>query len=75
MVVYPVACESTSVGMTALLPYVSQNGVSPVGILAIVLYAYSTLGNSSNHIPFAPSSRVLIILSKDRFVTSICPLA
>ena len=62
-------------GMTTSFPYVSQNGVSPVGVLAIVLYAHSTLGNSLGHMPFAPSSRVLIILSKDWFVTSTCPLA
>ena len=42
---------------------------------AVVLYAHSTLGNSSGHMPFAPSSRVLIILSKDRFMTSTWPLA
>ena len=33
------------------------------------------LGSSSGHSPFAPSSRVLMSLSNDRFVTSICPLA
>ena len=65
----------TSAGMAASLPYVSRNGVSPMGVLAIVLYAHSMLGNSSSHIPFVPSSRVLIILSKDRFVTLTCLLA
>ena len=64
----------TSAGMTASLPYVSQNGVSPVCVLTVVLYAHGILGSSSGHIPFAPSSQVLIILSKDRFVTSACPL-
>ena len=44
----------TSAGMTISLPYISQNGVSPVGVLAVILYAYSTLGNSSGHIPFTP---------------------
>ena len=67
--------SSISAGMTASFPYVSQNGVSPVGVLAVVLYVHSTLGNSSGHTLFAPSSRVLMILSKDRFVTSTCPLA
>ena len=33
------------------------------------------LGSSSSHSPFAPSSRVLMSLSKDQFVTSTCPLA
>ena len=64
-----------SAGMIASFSYVSQNGVSPVGVLAVILYAYSMLGNSLDHMPFAPLSRVLIILSKDRFVTSTCPLA
>ena len=65
----------TSAGMTASFLYVSRNGVSPVGVLAVVLYAHSMLGNSSGHMPFAPSSQVLIILSEDRFVTLNCPLA
>ena len=64
-----------SARMTVSLPYVSQNGVSPVGVPAVVLYAHSMLDSSSGHISFAPSSRVLIILSKDRFVNSTCPLA
>ena len=44
----------TSTGMISLLPYASRNGVSLVGVMAVVLYAHSTLGNSSGHIPFAP---------------------
>ena len=67
--------SSISTGMTASFSYVSRNGVSPVGVLAVVLYAHSMLGNSSGHMPFAPSSRVLMILSRDRFVTSTCLLA
>ena len=65
----------TSAGMIASLPYVSQNGVSPIGVLVVALYAYSMLGSSSGHIPFAPSSRVLIILSNNRFLTSTCPVS
>ena len=65
----------TSAGMTASLPYARRNGVSLVGVLVVVQYAHRTLGNSSGQIPFAPSSQVLIILSKDQFVTSTCPLA
>ena len=64
----------TSIRITALLSYASQNDVSPIGVLAVVLYAHSTLGNSSGHISFTPSSRVLMILNKDWFVTSTCPL-
>ena len=64
-----------SAGITTSLPYASQNGVSPVGVLAVVLYAYRMLSSSSGQIPFAPSSSVLIILSKDQFMTLTCPLA
>ena len=64
----------TSAGMTGSLPYASRNGVSPVGVPAVVLYAYSILGSSSSHTPFAPSSQILMILSKDRFVTSTYPV-
>ena len=46
-----------------------------MGVLGVVLYAHNMLGNSSGYIPFASSSRVLIILSKDWFVTSTCSLA
>ena len=60
--------------MIASFPYVSQNGVSPVGVLVVVLYAHNTLSNSLGHMPFAPSSQVLMIFSKDWFVTSTCPL-
>ena len=65
----------TSTGITTSLPYASQNGVSPVGVLAVFLYANSTLGNSSGHIPFFPSRQVLMILSRDQFVTSTYLLA
>ena len=51
------------------------NGVSPIGVHAVVLYAHKTLGNSSGHAPFTPINWDLIILSKVRLVTSICPLA
>ena len=61
--------------MIASLSYVNQNSVSPVGVLAVVLYAHNMLGSTFGHTPFVPSSQVLMILSKDRFVTSTCPLA
>ena len=61
--------------MIALLSYVSRNGVFPVGVLVIVQYTHSMLGTSSGHIPFALSSQVFIILTKDWFVTSTFPLA
>ena len=61
--------------MIASLLNAKRNGVSIVGVQTVVLYAHKVLGSPSSHIPFAPSSRVLISLSKDWFVTSTCPLA
>ena len=61
--------------MTVTLPNARQSSVSPVGVRVVVSYAEKMLGSSSGHIPFGPSSRVLISLSKDRFVTSTCLLA
>ena len=61
--------------MIASLLYASRNGVSLVGVLVVVQYAHKTLVSSSSQMPFAPSSRVLMILSKDRFVTSTYSLA
>ena len=75
MIVHPVACESNLSWKTASLLYASRNGVFPIGVLVVVLYAHSTLDNSSGHIPFAPLSRVLMILSKDQFMASTCLLA
>ena len=70
-----IAVSPTSAGMIMSLLYASRNNISPVGVLAVVRYAHRTLGSSSDQIPFAPSSRVLMIWSKDQFVTSTCPLA
>ena len=61
--------------MTALLPNARQNGVSLVGVRAVILYAHKALGSLFGHIPFAPSNWVLISLSKDWFVTSTGLLA
>ena len=45
-----------STGMTASVPYVRENGVSPVDLLGVIRYAHRELGNSSAHLPLAPSS-------------------
>uniref|UniRef100_A0A2N9ETB4 Uncharacterized protein n=1 Tax=Fagus sylvatica TaxID=28930 RepID=A0A2N9ETB4_FAGSY len=55
-----------STGITASMPKVSLKGVYFVGVLTVVQYAHNTLGSSSTHILFAPSSWVLICLSKVR---------
>ena len=49
--------------------------VSLVGVLAVVLYAHKTLGNSSGHAPLVSSNLALMILSSVQFVTSICLFA
>jgi len=74
MVIHSVACESDFSQDNGFALYASRNGVSLVGVQAVVLYAHSTLGSSFGHIPFAPLSQVLMILGKDQFVTSTCPL-
>ena len=55
MVLHFVACESDLSWDGGLFPvgiFPSRNGVYPIGVLAVILYAHSTLGNSSGHIPF-----------------------
>ena len=61
--------------MTASMPNVNLNSVSPVGTLMVVLYAQRTFGSFSGHAPFAPLSQVLIILSKLLFVGFVLLLA
>ena len=61
--------------MTTSVLYAIRNDVSLVVVLTVVRYAHRMLGSLLGQIPFAPSSRVLMILSKDWFVTSTCPLA
>ena len=61
--------------MMASLPNARQKGVSPVDVQAVVLYAHKTPRSLSSQIPFAPLSQVLIILSKNPFITLTCPLA
>ena len=53
----------------------SLKGVSPVRVLAVVLYAYKTLGNSFSQAPFASFNQVLMIFSGIRFITSVHSLA
>ena len=71
---HPVTSKTKLRRFTASLPYANLKEVSPVGVLTIVLYAQRILGNSSGHIPFAPSSGVLMIFNNDRFATSACLL-
>ena len=48
---HSITCRSNLSWDNALLLYASQNSVSPVVVLAIILYTHSTLGSSSGHIP------------------------
>ena len=53
----------------------SLKGASPVGVLAVVLYAHKTLGNSFGHASLASSNLALMILSSVRFVIFVCSFA
>ena len=44
----------TSSSITASIPYVRENKVSPVNLLGVVRYAHRMLGNSSAHLPLIP---------------------
>ena len=57
------------------VPIHDAESVSLVGMRVVILYGHRTPKSSSGHIPFTPSSQVLIIFSRDRFVTSTYPLA
>ena len=70
-----IASQANLMGIIASLPYASLNGASPVEVLTVVVYTQKMLGSSSGHIPFAPSSWVLIIFHKDQFETSAYSLA
>jgi hypothetical protein len=63
-----------STGMTASVPYVSRNGVSPVVECGVVLYAQSTLQSSSTHFFFSSSSLRFSPLKITLLAASACPL-
>ncbi|GKE20236.1 hypothetical protein Tco_1431748, partial [Tanacetum coccineum] len=65
---------SISAGMTASVPYVSENGVSPLLDLIIVRWAHRTCGSSSiqslllsSSLAFIPSPKLLFALSTRPF--------
>ncbi|GKD63257.1 hypothetical protein Tco_1305365 [Tanacetum coccineum] len=64
-----------SVGMTAFVPYVSDNGVSPLLDLIMVRCAHKTCGISSIQSLLLSSSRAFISSSKLLFALSTKPLA
>ena len=63
-----------SSGMTTSEPYASENGVSPVDLLGVVLKVHRILGNSSTHLSLASSSLFLIPSNTVLFDASACPL-
>lgn len=70
------SCEAstTSTVITSSAPYISEKGVSPVGIHGAVRYAHSTVGSSSTHDRPDPWSRAFSAAMMLRLVTSIWPL-
>ena len=46
----------TSASMTTSIPYVRENGFSPVNLLGVVWHAHKMLGNSSAQLPLVPSN-------------------
>nr|GFD08722.1 hypothetical protein [Tanacetum cinerariifolium] len=62
-------------GMTAFVPYVSENGVSPLLDLIIVRCAHKTCGISSIQSLLLSSSRAFIPFPKLLFAHSTKPLA
>ncbi|GKA81465.1 reverse transcriptase domain-containing protein [Tanacetum coccineum] len=47
-------------GMTASIPYARLNGVSPLLVFGVILWAHNTFGNSSAHAPPSCCNLVLI---------------
>nr|GEY48437.1 reverse transcriptase domain-containing protein [Tanacetum cinerariifolium] len=64
-----------SIGITASVPYVSENGVSPLLDFIIVWCAHKTCEISSSQFLFLSSNRVLIPSPKLLFSLSTKPLA
>lgn len=66
---------TTSTGITASMLYTKENGVLPVKLCGVVWLAYSILGNSLGHLPFASSSRCFILVILVLFIDSAYLLA
>ncbi|GJW29172.1 hypothetical protein Tco_0046047 [Tanacetum coccineum] len=65
----------SSEGMTVSIPYARLNGVSMLLILAVVLWAHNTFGNSSTHAPPSRCSLVLIPCIMLRLALLAAPFA
>ena len=46
----------TSNGMTTSVPYIRENGISPIDLLEVVQYAHKTMGSSSAQLPLVSSN-------------------
>lgn len=66
---------SISTRTMALTLYVSENGVSPFAMRAVVLYAYRTNASSSAHAPLFSSSFFLRVSFRVLFTASTKPLS
>ena len=60
----------TFTNMTTSAPYVRENKVSPIDLLAIVRYAHRTLGNSSIDPPLAPFNLLFNLFTMALLVAS-----
>ena len=60
--------------ITAFIPYVRENKVSPVNLLGVVRYAHRMLGNSSAHLPLIPSNLLFNPFTIVLLVASVWPL-
>ena len=63
-----------SISITASTPYAKELGVSLVDLRGVLRYTYNMFGNSSVHLPFAPSSLFFNPLTITLFVASAGPL-
>ena len=57
----------------ALVPYVRLNGVSPVVVCGVHLYAHNIFGNFSAHNPFTFPSHLFNWLRLTLLANSTCP--
>ena len=64
----------TSSNITASIPYVRENNVSPVNLLGVVRYAHRMLGNSSAHLPLIPSNLLFNLFTIVLLVALAYPL-
>lgn len=63
------------VGITALVPYTIEKGVSPIELYGVVRLTHSTPGNSSGHLPLVSLSLFFMLVMIVLLVDLACLLA